>query len=327
VNNDKVFRAIGDIDEDLIDRAAPKDKAKRAVYASQLKWALPVAACLALTVLIVPNLFRSSVEPPYVDLPAPEIGPPGELAIVPPWDDMTITQKFRTVMFNGIEYTVSTVLFDPSGSEFGTLEISPSEITGLIGVATSGGYGDHNENTINCEIYSLRSISSECAIAVKYEGHDGYYPFKNPYYLPETLGDLIDGLNLRENLVFNRVHYDYFEDDTYNTYIASVYTLPDYSVIWDLLLADTSAKNEAEIMNTVSVMDISIDVKVIGYRNISLSVNDSGYLQTNILDTGKSFYIGEDTVRAFVDYVLSNGSGTIVYRSDWEMKQDGPNLE
>ena len=80
-------------------------------------------------------------------------------------------------------------------------------------------------------------------------------------------------------------------------------------------------------MNTVSVMDISIDVNIISYRNISLSVTDSGYLQTNILDTLKSFYIGEDAVQAFVDYVLGSGSGTVVYQSDWDMWQDGQSRE
>ena len=229
---------------------------------------------------------------------------------------MPITQKFSTVMFNGVEYSVSTVLLDPSGSESGTLEIDPAEIAELIGVSTSSGhdvYDDYKKYTINCEIYSMRSISSECAIAVKYEGHDGYFPFKNPHFIPETLGDLIDGLNLRENLVFNRIHYDYFEDDIY---VSSVYTLPDYSVIWDLLLSDTTVRNETDVMNTVSIMGISIDINVVGYRNISLSVNDSGFLRTNILDTGKSFYIGEDTVQAFVGYVISNGNGTVVYQSD-----------
>jgi hypothetical protein len=67
-------------------------------------------------------------------------------------------------------------------------------------------------------------------------------------------------------------------------------------------------------------------VKTIGYRNISLSVDDRGYLQTNILDTGKSFYIGEDNVRAFVDYVLRNGDRIVVNNAvdqpAWDMEQN-----
>jgi hypothetical protein len=262
--------------------------------------------------------------------------------MTPHWDEMPITQKFSTVIFNGVEYTVSTVLFDQSeaglgaweidqsGSWFGTLEIDPAEITELVGTATASGYDAYEgkEYAINCDIYSLRSISSECAIAVKFEDYDGYYPFKNPYYVPETLGDLIDDLNLRENLVFNQIHYDYFEGDVY---VSTVYTLTDYAVIWHLLLADTSAKNEPDVMNNGNIMGISLDVKTIGYRNISLSVNDMGYLQTNILDTLKSFYIGEDNVRAFVDYVLRNGDRTVVNNAvnnavnqpDWDMQQSG----
>jgi hypothetical protein len=342
----RLFIAIGGIedryideDADMVASAKEGKKGRHATIAPWLKWAAPVAACFVLAALIAPNLFSPPVE---VNAPATETGSRGEIGIIPPWDEMPIAQKFSAVMFNGVEYTVSTVVFGPSGSWpggmpsgsgpggmetgqsgpwFGTLEIGPSEIVGLIGATTASGRDAYEgkEYTINCEVYSLRSIASECAVAVRYEGHDGYYPFKNPYYVPETLGDLIDGLNLRENLVFNQIHYDCFEG---GAYVSSVYALPDYSVIWDLLLSDTSVKNEPEVMNAGSVMGISIDVNIIGYRNISLAVDDRGYLHTNILDTGKSFHIGEDAVRAFVEYVLNNGSGTVVYQSDWYREQN-----
>jgi hypothetical protein len=222
---------------------------------------------------------------------------------------------------------VTTVFFDPfassgfaadgrevaafAGSQWGTLEIAPTEVGELIGAATARGYDsyENKEYATDCEIYALQGISSECAVAVKVAGDEGYYPFKNPYYEPATLGDLIDGLNLREHLVFNRIHYDYFED---GVYVMSVYTLPDYAVLWDLLLADTAAKYEPDMLLGASLMGVSIDVKVVGYRNISLAVNDQGYLLTNILDSGKVFYIGEDRVQAFVDYVLANGTRTDV---------------
>ena len=195
-----------------------------------------------------------------------------------------------------------------------TASINASETSELIGRTTSSGYDGYEDKTytINCEVYSLKSISDKCAVAVKYEGHDGYYPFRNPYYEPSTLGDLIIDLNLRDNLVFNRIHYGYFEDDIY---VSLVYSLPDYSVIWDLLLSDTALKNEGDMHDGVPfmgvpIMDISVDVNVIGYKNISLAGTADGYLQTNILDTGKTFFIGTDKVQVFIDYVKTNGTAT-----------------
>ena len=65
MKDDKILRAIGNIDEDLIDRAAPtnyglpKDKSVRVTFAPWLRWAAPVAACLIIAVAIaVPTLLK-----------------------------------------------------------------------------------------------------------------------------------------------------------------------------------------------------------------------------------------------------------------------------
>jgi len=42
----------------------------------------------------------------------------------------------------------------------------------------------------------------------------------------------------------------------------------------------------------------------------NVAVDADGYLQTNILDTAKVFFIGKDKAQAFVDYVTTNGTAT-----------------
>ena len=54
-------------------------------------------------------------------------------------------------------------------------------------------------------------------------------------------------------------------------------------------------------------MGFSVTVEVLGIHNLSLSVNGEGYLQTNLISTGASYYIGEEKVRAFLDYVFTHG--------------------
>jgi len=57
MNNTKITRAIGGIDDELIERAAPKNNTHRKINASWLKWAIPAAACLVLTAaLVIPML-------------------------------------------------------------------------------------------------------------------------------------------------------------------------------------------------------------------------------------------------------------------------------
>jgi len=273
-----------------------------------IKWLAPVAACLVVAVVVIslPKLFTQT--PPVETSENNPVGNGelGELAVIPPWDERPVTQQFGTITFNGFDYWTNPA----------TASIYASETGELIGRTTSSGYDGYEDKTytINCDVYSLKSISEKCAVAVKYEGHDGYYPFRNPYYVPSTLGDLINDLNLRDNLVFGKV---YEEAPADNNFSMKAYTLPNTSVIWELLLSDTSLKNEGDMRDDVpfmfaSIMSVSVDVNVIGYKNISLAVDADGYMQTNILDTGKTFFIGKDKVQAFIDYVKTNGTETSI---------------
>lgn len=224
-----------------------------------------------------------------------------EISIIPHWDDMSVEEKYSEIQLNSSRYT--SMISD----------INNSEIVNLLGETTANGYDIYNdkEHTINCSVYSIKSISSNAVVAVKFAGYEGYYSYSNNYYIPTTLGDLINDLNLHENLVFNKIYYSYWKDGIVanGNYIQMEYTLDDTSVIWDLLLSDTSLKNDGDKFYGASEMSISIDVKNVGHKNISLAVNESGYLQTNILNTGKTFFIGKDKVENFIDYVLTNGTG------------------
>ena len=53
---------------------------------------------------------------------------------------------------------------------------------------------------------------------------------------------------------------------------------------------------------------------MLGYENISLGVTENGYLTTNILNTGKAFFIGAEKAQMFMDYVIENCEGyDIIY--------------
>jgi len=231
--------------------------------------------------------------------------PMSDSSYIKRWDERTVSEKYGNVGLNGSLYHV------------GREKIDPLLIGESLGESSAFGYDayeNEQKKTIKCSLYSLKSISPKCAVAVKYEGWGGYFPFSTYDYVPATLGDLIHDLNLRENFVFNKIYYSYWKDGVVadGNYIMMEYTLPDTSVIWDLLLSDTSIKNAGDAHYIDSIMGVSIDVKVIGAKNIALSVNEDGYLQTNILATGKSFFIGQEKVQAFIDYVLDNGKGEIL---------------
>ena len=58
------------------------------------------------------------------------------------------------------------------------------------------------------------------------------------------------------------------------------------------------------------LISVSINIELLGYENISLTVTEDGYLTTNILDTGKAFFIGKEKAEEFYGYVRENCEGT-----------------
>ena len=120
----------------------------------------------------------------------------------------------------------------------------------------------------------------------------------NTTYEFETLGDFIEKLNLEEYLQFGTA--------TYKNNI--VYKDFDDSIVWDMLLSDYSLTNTSLTNNNYKnpLMSISTNIEALGIKNVSFAVNDEGYIQTNILGTAKTFYIGEEKVNNFIDYVIKN---------------------
>ena len=56
-------------------------------------------------------------------------------------------------------------------------------------------------------------------------------------------------------------------------------------------------------------MNVSVNVPMLGYENINLGFTEDGYIITNILDTGKAFFIGKDKTEVFKNYVINNCQG------------------
>ena len=77
-------------------------------------------------------------------------------------------------------------------------------------------------------------------------------------------------------------------------------------------------------------IDISVDIPLLGRKNISVELTDKGYLITNILDTGKGFYIGENKVQEFLDYIKENYDGyriVYIYENEKEIPESERNDE
>lgn len=219
---------------------------------------------------------------------------------VPSWDDMTVTQKFPYLSFNGYEYSTAdrTVPEESAGKK-----ITSATLTGTDS-RTGKTYA------INADIYEITGISKNCAVSIKFEGYKELYVCRNSGYRPETLGQLTDDLNLRETLTFGKAYATVKKGDTYTE---TEYSGLDGEKVWEMLLSDRELKNvkDYDSMNFgKELISVSINIELLGYENISLTVTGDGYLTTNILDTGKAFFIGKEKAENFAEYVSENCEGT-----------------
>ncbi|MBQ8740979.1 MAG: hypothetical protein IJY79_05475, partial [Clostridia bacterium] len=123
------------------------------------------------------------------------------LAKVTPWDELSITDQYSELDFDGIRYSSRKA------------QISVDMLLDKIGDYITHGTDMINDikYTKNAEVYPVKDISDECAVAVKLESTEEYYIYVNSNYRPETLGDFIADLNLKELLSFGTVSYNYDE--------------------------------------------------------------------------------------------------------------------
>lgn len=213
--------------------------------------------------------------------------------IVQFWDDKTIVQKYPSFTYSNIRYTIfSTQIKDGINTKYVGNKVDDIIVDGI------DVYNKDEKYSINAEIYEIKNVYKECAYAIKFEGDKEYYSYLNTTYEFETLGDFIEKLNLEEYLQFGTA--------TYKNNI--VYKDFDDSIVWDMLLSDYSLTNTSLTNNNYKnpLMSISTNIEALGIENVSLAVNDEGYIQTNILGTAKTFYIGEEKVNNFIDYIIKN---------------------
>lgn len=232
-------------------------------------------------------------------------------ATVPKWDEMSISQQYYEVEYNNSKYSSKIT------------KISNDNILKNIGNATLTGYDTYTETTYSKkgDLYSIKTISEKCAIAVKFEGDTNYYIYVNSYYKPKTLGEFMEDLNLKEITSFGTIYYNYWDKEVEENINIEFYDV-DNEIIWQKLFNNLNLENIYSDNDTAKYtserfsqsISVSVDIPLLGYKNISVSLTDKGYLLTNILDTGKGFYIGEDKVQEFLDYIKENYDGyKIVY--------------
>ena len=205
-----------------------------------------------------------------------------ETAAEPDFDRATRSStKYPALLLNGQNYSSRGLSKPILGDQLKT----KATLTGFDGI-----------HTTEVELYILQDIAIDAAVAVRFPETGEVYAYVNTDYKPATLGQLWDDLNLSEYLTFGRVYVG-----------TTDYIDPSQNEIDKLL--NRSAPRTAEDSHLKNVvLFIDIDVPVLGYTNHAFQLSSDGYLHTNLLESGKSFYIGKERVNRFVAYVQASCS-------------------
>lgn len=346
MTNKDILNALGDIDESYITEANGRIKSKKGIiikYSAMAACLLIVAAGAFAAVKMIPRgKMKNSAIPgeTYEEYDGNVADYDGDYSTIEKtdgtntngsakgnstspsialterikrWDEKTNTEKFPIVKINGTEYSVANrpIPSDKIGNSITRLTVlGKDEYT-------------NSEYAANAEIYEIKGISPECAAAVKYDADGKYYVCRNSHYKPETLGQFMNDLSLKENLTF--VSFSGTQRKNGKAVCDVEYTNVDKAKVWELLFSDTAAKavKDYDSMNFETAADIAIDLKLLGHENISLAVTRDGYLTTNILDTGKAFYIGKPAAEKLLNYLEKDCKTTVKHKYNYSEPTGG----
>lgn len=323
MNNRDLLKAIGDIDDRYLIEEKNRVKSNNMVDIMKNLKLKYILAPICVVLIAVIGFYKSGI---FTSNPDVAISKKDgwiikevktdkttntDTTIVPKWNEMSISQQFYEVEYNNNKYSSRTT------------KISKDKILKNTGNTTLTGYDTYTETTYSKkgDLYSIKGIAEKCAIAVKFEGDTDYYVYVNSYYRPKTLGEFIEVLNLKDNISFGTIYYNYWDKDSEENINVEFYDV-DNEIIWNKLFSNLNLENIYSDNDTGKYtserfsqsISISVDIPLLGYKNISISLTDKGYMLTNILDTGKGFYIGEDKVKEFLEYIKENYDGyKIVY--------------
>lgn len=308
MKEERIFLALGEVDEELV--AQCETAMKTRPLQKKRRWALAgIAACLLLAITAgaaLSWLFSPKGEYPIKYIAAWEENNSSQetVAIVTPWEERTLEQQYTELEWQGLLYSTTQTAYDGEPEAF-------------LGTAKTIGRDDENIlRSAQCSVYQMKGIVTEAAVLVEFENEPGrFYVYENSSYYPDTLGEFLTGLNLQENLHFNDAIYweNYTRPD--GTPATIEFTGADPERLWELLFSDANALlEEAYYFDPAftedrHILGFSVDVPVFGSYNISVSITENGYLITNILSTGKAFYIGKERVQAVFQYVMENCQG------------------
>ncbi|MCM1006591.1 MAG: hypothetical protein NC485_01465 [Ruminococcus flavefaciens] len=208
-----------------------------------------------------------------------------------------------------IEYP-NLVIQGESLRPWGTYEPT-TEYTGVSGDLAENRIGEYigtveltdktGNTSISAEVYKVTEMSPLVCVAVKAKGRSGYSLYRNRYYTPVTLGDMINDMNLLEEAVVTSIEWTNADEG----WIREVYLGKE--TVFEKLFTDHNIINGADLEYKLAIFTIYIDIPLLNKKNDVIFLSDNGYMSTTIVDFNAYFSIDKINVDSLINYILQNG--------------------
>lgn len=327
MKNKRIVHAMSDIDDSLI-WEAQADVKKTVKVSSVYKWGA-VAACFALCLamaICLPMMLKNDdvmggwdTESPVID---PIVG--GNIGgntgssngifvldelngrykdenivssesgyiIEWPWDELSDTERYIHIDFNGKEYTSRC------------RKMSQELLEECLGEGDGLGYENTSDESIkhtkSLPVYKIKNVSTDAAVAVDFGG-EYYVYFTRDIENPATLGELMNMLGFEETVKLEK--YTLYEGKDKKGY----YRIESDDFIMNVLKECKDAPAMQDDMTLEIIGDeyaaFSVTSEALGIYKKTLYISSLGYVFSNIMEYGYTYNIGADMAARLMDYL------------------------
>ena len=218
------------------------------------------------------------------------------------WDEKESNEKYTELSFNGKTY-LST------GMKAGKTEIGTK-----LGPAKAKGFDSYTDKIYetDCEVYTVGTFKSDFLVAVKFDTDGNTYSYKAEDWFPSDLKDFTDKLNFSENI---KIDSDIILSSNSDVSASQIKlheneALPN--TVYRLLEACGKAKALEYTSDNMAkdgerILEFGVSSPLLSRYSLFLTISEDGYIMTNLVDVGVSFFVGKEAVKALFETADKTG--------------------
>lgn len=312
--NEYLNDALNEISDEKIAEAVKEQKTKRLTF-----WKIASAACIVIAVaaaIVFANADKLKIKDEKTQYQADAVvqtaadsatdetmlTQAAEIHQEKKWNEKANNEKYSELNFDGETYIATG------------MKAEKTEIGDKLGTANAKGFDIYTDKSYetDCEVYAVGTFKSNFLVAVKFSSDDNFYAYKAENYFPSDLGDFTDALGFFESIRFDSdviLSSDFTAD-------ADKIKLNDSEAVvravCELLQNNGSAKaleytEDNMAKNGERVLEFGVSSPLLSRYSLFLTVSEGGYIMTNLVDVGVSFFVGKDAVKTLFEAADKTG--------------------